>query len=150
VPIDSFQHSYVIAAAADQVYRHLIEPTSQIGLSPLIVDVRDVRHGKDDAGRETVAYVAVERFQPNRLLHWDNHIRVTTTQTSPGHELRSEVISPGRVRLASILRLTACAAGTQAVERIVVESPRLLRGFVVSEARRVQLARATALAHRMA
>jgi hypothetical protein len=157
VPIDQFAHEWVVAAPPSDVYAHLADPHSYIGLSPLVVAVRDVR-----LGRGRVSYVAVERFRLGRL-RWDNPIRVTMT-LSP-RRLVSEVVSPGRVRLTATVDLSPGAGGplgggtapgaggplgggTVVTEEITVRSPWILRRFVRGQARKVQLHRAAELARR--
>jgi hypothetical protein len=150
VPIDTFEHSFVVDAPADVVYRHLSDPNSYVGLSPLVVKVADIRLGQDDDGRSIIEYVAVERFEGGRLLRWHNRIHVLLTQTLPGRELVSDVVSPGRVRLRATVELAGEPAGTRVTETIEVRAPSPLRRFVLDQARSVQLKRAEELTRRMA
>jgi hypothetical protein len=149
VPIDTFEHSFVVDAPADVVYRHLSDPNSYVGLSPLVVKVSDIRLGQDDDGRNIIEYVAVERFQRGPL-GWHNRIHVLITQTIPGRELVSDVVSPGRVRLRAAVELNGGPGGTRVTETIEVRAPAPLRRFVLDQARSVQLKRAEELARRMA
>ena len=71
-----FSHTAVVDAPPARVYAHLADPRSYVGLSPLVVAVRDVR--SVGAG---IAYVAVERFRLGPL-HWDNPIQVITNVDS--------------------------------------------------------------------
>ncbi|MET0494626.1 MAG: SRPBCC family protein [Actinoplanes sp.] len=141
--MESFGHSYAVAAPAAKIFAHLVRPESYIGLSPLVVAVRDVRHEGDK-----VSYVSVERFTFGPLK-WDNPIKVTMTPAVPDRRLVSDVISPGRVRLTATVELVPISSGTQVTETIEVSSPALLRGFVLGQARSVQRARATELTRRM-
>ncbi|TCC00650.1 SRPBCC family protein [Micromonospora zingiberis] len=134
----------------DEVYRHLSDPHSYIGLSPLVVAVRDVRTSRDAEGRTVTDYVAVERFRFLRLLRWDNPIRVRMVATRPNGQLVSDVRSPGRVRLRAVVDLTAEAAGTRVHEQVTATAPALLRRFVSSQARQVAAYRAAELTRRMA
>ncbi|MFG2039337.1 SRPBCC family protein [Dactylosporangium sp. NPDC048998] len=139
--VDVFAHSFVVAAAPGEVRVHLADPHSYVGLSPLVVAVRDVRRDGD-----VVRYVAVERFGLYR-----NAIRVTMTVGEA--RIVSEVVSPGRVRLRAEVDLAphGDAAGHTAVtETITVRSPALLRRFVVRQARGVQQSRALELTRRFA
>ena len=140
--IDRFSHSYAVAAPPAVVYAHLMDPHNYIGLSPLIVAVRDVE--PVDGG---FRYVSVERFRFGPF-RWDNPIRVTTTGT-PDRQVVSDVKSPGWVTLHSTVDLTPSPDGTAVVESIEVTMPLLLRSFVVGQARTVQRARATELARRL-
>lgn len=138
MPVDVFAHSFVVAAPPDAVREHLADPQSYVGLSPLVVEVRDVR--RDGA---VVRYTAVERFGPYR-----NRIRVTLTDADG--RVVSDVVSPGRVRLRAEVDLAPHEGGTEVTETITVESPALLRRFVLRQARSVQRARARELARRFA
>ncbi len=148
--IDTFEHSFVVDAPAEVVYRHLSDPNSYVGLSPLVVEVRDIRLGQDDEGRSIIEYVAVERFRRGKLLRWHNRIHVLITLTRPGRRLVSDVVSPGRVRLRAAVELTDDPAGTRVTETIEVRAPAPLRRFVLDQARSVQLKRADELTRRMA
>ncbi|MBU2667394.1 SRPBCC family protein [Actinoplanes bogorensis] len=143
--IDRFSDTVRIAAEPAVIYAHLLDPQSYIGLSPLIVGVRDVRAADD--GRST-AYVAVERFKLGPF-HWDNMIRVTLTGEVPDARVVSDVVSPGAVRLKSVVDLAPTADGTTTLtETIETRSPALLRGFVVKQASSVQKSRLAELARR--
>jgi hypothetical protein len=148
VPLDSLSHRFVVGAPAEEIYAHLIDPHSYVGLSPLVVAVRDVRATRDSRDRDVVTYVAVERFRAGPLW-WDNHLRVTMTATRPGRQLVSEVVSPGRVRLTATVDLDSRAAETHVTETIDIRSPGPLRRFVIGKARAVQLHRAAELTRRM-
>ncbi|MGK5680640.1 SRPBCC family protein [Actinoplanes sp. URMC 104] len=136
-----------LSAPPAKVYQHLLDPHSYVGLSPLVVAVRDVRSARDEQGREATAYVAVERF-PMGPLHWDNPIRVTLTGVVEDRRLVSSVVSPGAVRLTATVDLEPAPGGTVLTESIVVRSPRLLRSFVVGQAASVQTERMAELARR--
>jgi carbon monoxide dehydrogenase subunit G len=140
MPVDAFAHTFAVAAAPARVYAHLADPDSYVGLSPLVVAVRDVHTDGDQ-----VSYVALERFR-----FWTNPIRVTMTLDPAAPAVVSEVASPGGVRLRAAVTLTPAGAGTEVTESITVESPSLLRRYVVRTARSVQLERAAELTRRMA
>ncbi len=57
MPSTELSRSYDIAATPAAVLAHLAEPENYIGLSPLLVDVRDVRC---EGG--VTHYAAVERY----------------------------------------------------------------------------------------
>jgi carbon monoxide dehydrogenase subunit G len=147
MPIDRFSTTYAVGAPPAEVWAHLADPHSYVGLSPLVVTVRDVRPVRDDEGREAVEYVAVERFRWGPL-RWDNPIRVTMT-TPTGRRIVSTVVSPGAVRLESTVDLAGQGTGTEVTETIEVRSPGPLRRFVTGKARSVQAERARELTRRM-
>lgn len=148
MPIDRFRHSFRIDAPAAAIYAHLMEPASYVGLSPLVVAVHDVRPVRDAQGRPAVAYVAVERFRFGPL-RWDNPIRVTMTGVPPHRRVHSDVVSPGRVRLASTVDLAPEDGGTRVTESIELRSPAVLRRFVLGRATAVQRRRAAELTRRL-
>lgn len=135
---DRFSHAYRVDEPPAQVYAHLIEPQNYVGLSPLVVAVRDVRDR---------SYVAVERFRFGPLK-WDNLIRVTMTGV-PDTRVTSSVVSPGWVRLLSTVDLVPEGDGTAITEAIELRAPWFLRSFALGQARQVQQARAAELARRM-
>ncbi|MEV0568028.1 SRPBCC family protein [Dactylosporangium sp. NPDC050588] len=138
--VDAFAHTFLVAAPPARVFEHLADPHSYVGLSPLVVAVRDVRTDGDQVG-----YVALERFR-----FWTNRIRVTMTLDPAAPAVVSDVVSPGRVRLRAAVTLAPSGAGTEVTETITVDSPSLLRRYVVRTARSVQLRRAAELTRRMA
>ena len=136
-------HSFTVAATPARVYAHLIDPHSYVGLSPLVVEVRDI-HPVGDA----VSYVAVERFNFGPF-HWNNPIKVTITGSAGERTIVSAVRSPGFVTLTSTVTLSPAATGTTVHESIVVTAPAPLRKFVLGQARSVQQYRAGELTRRM-
>ena len=143
VPIDHFEHSWSVAALLGDVVAHLVDPFSYVGLSPLVVAVRDVHAEADQA-----SYVAVERFRFGPL-RWDNHIQVRMNWSTPPDRIVSLVISPGGVRLKSVVELLPDGGGTAVRETIEINSPALLRKFVLGKATAVQQQRAAELTRRM-
>jgi carbon monoxide dehydrogenase subunit G len=143
VPSAEFSHSFAVPAPAERIYEHLAEPESYVGLSPLVVEVRDVRRD-----RAAVSYVAVERFTFGPFKH-DNLIAVRMSFPEPGRQLVSDVESPGRVRLVATVDLAPAGDGTQVTETVRVTFPALLRPFVLGQARKVQRARAAELTRRV-
>ncbi|MFI6939125.1 SRPBCC family protein [Streptomyces sp. NPDC050418] len=141
---EEFSHHVSVEAPPERIFEHLARPESYIGLSPLVVAVRDVVQEGD-----AVRYVAVERF-PLGPLHWDNPIKVTMTFPKPERQILSEVVSPGRVRLTATVDLEPQGEGTRVTETVRVTYPRLLRRLVIGQATKVQRYRLAELARRMA
>ncbi|AYF97357.1 SRPBCC family protein [Protaetiibacter intestinalis] len=136
-----------IAARPRAVFDHLRDPRSYVGLSPLVVEARDIR--TDDDG--TVHYVAVERFRFLGFLRYDNRIRVTIRTVDAGGRLwvGGDVDSPGDVQLAYGYELTPDGHGTRLIDRIEVTAPWGLRRFALARASEVQHARGRILAERL-
>ncbi len=147
--VETFAQRYFIAAPAAHIYDHLAAPTNYVGLSPLVVDVRDVQTSRDQQGREVQRYLSVERFHFLGFIRYDNLIRVTTTLTQPPAQLISEVDSPGWVHMQFVFDFQPDAEGTWIEETVTAQAPLLLRRFVVAEAQRVQQALARILTTRM-
>jgi hypothetical protein len=160
VPTEEFTHTVTAAAPAARIFGHLARPESYIGLSPLVIAVRDIA----DAG-DGVRYVAVERFRAGPL-RWDNAIAVTMTFPEPERRIVSEVRSPGGVRLTATVELTPVngdgdtdrdegrdgdegRGGTRVTETVRVSYPRPLRRIVIGQATKVQRYRLAELARRM-
>ncbi|MFE7713220.1 SRPBCC family protein [Streptomyces sp. NPDC057486] len=79
MPSTELKHTFRIAAPPEEVFAHLAEPSHYVGLSPLLVAVRDVRRSGG-----TVDYTAVERFRFLGVLRQDNIIDVTLVAVSDG------------------------------------------------------------------
>jgi len=148
MPTDHFRHSFHVAATAAAIYEHLTEPENYVGLSPLLVAVREIRPGRDEQGREALSYVGVERFRFGPLK-WDNRLKVTLTPVVADRQLRSSVVSPGAVRLVAVVDLAPDGDGTLVTESVELRTPAVLRRFALGQATTVQRARAAELTRRM-
>jgi hypothetical protein len=146
---ETFTDRFLVPAAADRVYAHLAEPTNHIGLSPLIVAVRDIERGTDAAGRTVLSFISVERFRLIGALRYDNILHVRQTNTEPGRQLVMEVRSPARVSVRFVMDVEPADAGSVVTVTVSLTMPTLLRSFVVRTAKRVQLVRARTLTERM-
>ncbi|MCK2219374.1 SRPBCC family protein [Actinomadura sp. ATCC 31491] len=142
MPETLLRNTFHVPAPPAAVLAHLSEPASYVGLSPLVVEVREVRREPDG-----VRYTCVERFRFLGLLRYDNHIEVTLRPTRDG--VAGEVDSPGGVRLAYRFALSGRDGGTEVRDELRVRAAfgPLLR-YAARKAREVQLARAGVLAAR--
>ncbi|MEV6038620.1 SRPBCC family protein [Nonomuraea sp. NPDC052116] len=142
MPGTVLRHAFHVPAPPPVVLAHLSEPSNYVGLSPLVVAVRDVRR---EPGK--MRFVAVERFRFFGFAKYDNLIEVTLRATEDGIE--GEVDSPGGVRLDYRFGLTADGMGT-AVEDVLTVYARLgpVLRYAVRKARQVQVARADILVGR--
>ncbi len=147
--VETFAYRYLIAASAAQIYDHLAQPANYVGLSPLIIAVRNLRISADQQGRELQEYDSVERFSVLGLIHYDNLIHVTTTLTQPQAQLISEVESPAWVHVRFVFNLQPDGGKTWVQETVTARMLRPLQPFVVGEAKRVQQERARILTTRM-
>jgi hypothetical protein len=147
MPIDRFSHTFRVAAPAVVIYAHLMNPYSYVGLSPLVVAVRDVGAVRDAQGRDAIGYVAVERsrFGP---VQWDDLVRVTLTG-APERQVVSAEVRPGGVRVTSTVDLAGDDDATTVTETIELYSPALLRRVALGRATSAQRGRAAELTRRM-
>ncbi|MFF0768540.1 SRPBCC family protein [Nonomuraea wenchangensis] len=142
MPETLLRNTFHVPAPPDAVRAHLSEPASYIGLSPLVVEVRDVRR---EAG--LIHYVSVERFRFLGFLRYDNLLKVTLRPTEDAVE--GEVDSPGGIRLAYRFGLTPRDGGTEVTDELRLRAAfGPLLGYAARQARGVQLARAGVLADR--
>ncbi|MEU6342715.1 SRPBCC family protein [Streptomyces sp. NPDC046977] len=148
MPSTELTHVFRIAAPPREVYAHLAEPEHYIGLSPLVVAVREVRRDEDG----TVRYTAVERFRFLGLRH-DNAIDVTLNADPAGlpdaASVGGEVRSPGRVRMGYRFAIAADGSGSVVTDVLRLSTPPGLLRFAASQAGAVQATRAAVLAERL-
>jgi len=140
------EHAFSLSAPPETVFAHLASPENYVGLSPLVVAVRDIA----DRGGVT-RYKAVERFTLHGRLHYDNVIAVTLLAEAASLTVSGDVASPGWVRMTYRYVITPGAAGgADVTDTLHLQAPPGLRRFAGSRAREVQLARARILAGRLA
>lgn len=142
MPTRVLVNTFHVDAAPEKVFAHLTTPESYVGLSPLVVAVRDV----DRSEPGVVRYTSVERFR-FLGLKYDNPIAVTLL--TEGLSVRGQVRSPGGVRLGYRFDLSPEGPGTRVADRLDVSAAWFLLGFAAGQARKVQLARAGILARRL-
>lgn len=138
-------HTWQVPVTPERIFDHLTDPSSYVGLTPFVTTVSDVRSTEDG-----VSYVAVERFRIGAVRAWTNRIAVTMNGDRGTLTVRQDVVSPGRVRLWSVVSLGPEGDGTSVTEVITVRMPWPLAGFVRRQARAAQLYRAAELTRRMA
>ncbi|MGJ6963118.1 SRPBCC family protein [Streptosporangium sp. G11] len=144
MPQTTLRNVFHVPAPPSAVLAHLSEPSSHVGLSPLVVAVRDVRQASGES-----RFVSVERFHFFGFVKYDNLIEVTLRAT--GEAVEGEVDSPGGVRLGFRYRLTADGEGTEVEDVLRVHATvRPLLWYAARKAREVQLARGDILAGRAA
>ncbi|WP_400994833.1 hypothetical protein [Agromyces sp. GXQ0307] len=147
MPQARMRHEFTLRAEPRAVAEHLAEPRNYIGLSPLVIEVRDI--GRAGAA---IRYTAVERFALPLGGHLDNAIDVTLAldDTDPTSLLvGGDVVSPGRVRLSYRYEIAPDAAGSRVIDSLQLRAPFGLLRFAASRARAVQLERACVLATRL-
>ncbi|MFI6325310.1 SRPBCC family protein [Nonomuraea sp. NPDC050556] len=132
-------NSFHLDTAPSAVFEHLTTPANYVGLSPLVVEVRDV----DTSAAGMIRYTAVERFPLGITNPIDVELFVE------GLSVFGQVRSPGNVRLAYRFDLRASGSGTQVEDRLELTAPWYLVRFASGQARKVQLARARILEERL-
>lgn len=138
-------YAFTVAAPPEAVFEHLAEPESYVGLSPLVVSVRDI--SRDDG---IIRYRAVERFRIAGRLSHDNVIAVTLEANRDDMTVGGDVRSPGRVTMTYRYGIAPDGDGAAVTDTLWLRAPVALRRFARSRARAVQLARARILAERLA
>ncbi|MFE9312996.1 SRPBCC family protein [Streptomyces sp. NPDC088353] len=148
MPSTELKHTFQIAVPPQEVFAHLAEPSHYVGLSPLLVAVRDVRRSGS-----TAHYTALERFRFLGALRHDNIIDVTLVAVPDGlphsAEISGEVRSPGRVRMSYRFAIDRHTAGSVVTDTLHLHTPPGLLRFAASKAEAVQQARARVLTARL-
>jgi hypothetical protein len=149
VPSTELSHSYAIEAPPAAVLAHLAVPENYIGLSPLLVDVRDVR--REDG---VTHYAAVERFRFLGLIRHDNVIQVSLrtedTRLPAEATVGGEVVSPGGVRMDYRFAITARGDdGSLMLDTLRLHAPFGLLRYAAGKAGAVQAERGRVLAQRL-
>lgn len=148
MPSTELKHAFRIAAPPEEVFAHLAEPSHYVGLSPLVVAVRDVHRNGG-----TVHYTAVERFRFLGVLRHDNLIAVTLVAVPDGlpesADISGEVRSPGRVVMRYRFTIERDEAGSVVTDTLHLRTPLGLLRFAASQAGAVQQARARVLTARL-
>lgn len=149
MPSTELTHTYDVAADPAAVLAHLAEPDNYIGLSPLLVEVRDIR-----CEDEVTHYLAVERFRFLGLVKHDNLIqvslRVERGQLPEEGTVSGDVVSPGGVRMGYRFAVEAQDSGSRIMDTLNLHAPFGLLRFAAGKASDVQKARGRVLAERMA
>ncbi|MET8333514.1 SRPBCC family protein [Streptosporangium canum] len=143
MPKATLRHTFHVRNTPAALHAHLSQPQSYVGLSPLVIAVKDIRQN----GEET-RYTSVERLRFLGMVKYDNLIKVTLRSTP--RTVEGEVDSPGGVRLDYRFTLAERDGGTEVEDTLVVHAwngP--LLGYAAKKARQVQLARAGILASRL-
>jgi hypothetical protein len=145
MPSAALSHTFRVAAPPEAVIAHLTEPANYVGLSPLVVAVRDIRRAED-----VTHFVAVERFRFLRVLRHDSLIKVSLVAAADG--ISGDVHSPGGVRLTYRFAITPDDGHPKTsvvIDTLRLHTPPGLLRFAASQARAVQLARARILGERL-
>ena len=145
----TFDYRYFINAPAAHIYAHLADPQNYVGLSPLIVAVSEVETSTNRDGHAVIRYRSIERFHFLGVIPYDNKLKVTMTLSQFNRQIISDVDSPFWTQVRFTFVLEPGDGGTWVTETISARMPLLVKGFVVGEAKRVQLERAHNLRQRM-
>lgn len=144
----TFEYRYFINAPASTIYAHLAEPQNYIGLSPLVTEVSHVQQLQDTEDR-TIQYQAVETFHFLGFIRYPNRIKVRLILTKPNRQMIHLVESIPNVRLRFVFDFEPEGSGSWVNESVTAHMLLPLRGYVVSQAKAVQQARAQILKQRM-
>ncbi|GIH29247.1 hypothetical protein Aph01nite_75570 [Acrocarpospora phusangensis] len=143
MPEKVLTNTFHVNTTPEAVFEHLTTPENYVGLSPIVIAVRDV----DRSSPGVIRYTAVERFKFLGFITHDNPIKVELF--TEALSLYGEVRSPGNIRMAYRFDLSADGDGTRIEDRLDLHAPWFLLRYAAGEARKVQLARAQILSARL-
>lgn len=148
--IKNFAYTIQIDVPPTVIYSHFADPMNYLGLSPLIVEVRQIQHGINAAQKPTCRHEAVELFQLGWIQH-RNVITTTTTFEQQDEIFINEVISPMNVRVRFEVHLAPLNDGqaTRYQEVVTADAPFMLAGFVEKQAKKMQVIRLARLKERL-
>lgn len=126
-----------IRAPRERVYAELVEPRRQLGLQPLLVEVREQPPAAGTSS--TRCFEAVERVPLLGPIAVRNRIRVELVPVAPPARVDFHAVSRGGVEVWSGFRLEETPeGGTEVREDVCVWTPGWLRPFVLRRARQAQ------------
>ncbi len=131
MPATDFVHEIEIRVPQARLHAFLCDLHNYVPLHPLIESIEEVSPTDDMPGARR--YRVVDRLPvgPFRLRTvYSAALESVTANEVHGHAWQS----PG-VRLHTIYSLEGTKSGTRLIERVSIEAPRILRRFVVSQAR---------------
>lgn len=129
------------------VYDHLSEPRNFLGLQPLLVEMSPVQRTVED-GLSVVTYETVEAFRLWKLTY-HNRIQVRMVMAEPNVRLETAVNAKLNVHLDVVYRFAEENGGTRLRETMEIHAPRLMMGFVYSQALAAQRQTLKALKQRL-
>jgi len=131
VPAD-FVHEIAIHSNRARVHAFLCDLRNYVPLHPLIESIEEL--SPTDEMPSARRYRVVDRIPLGPL-------RLRTTYTAAlepisEHEVHGYAWQSPGIRLHTVYALEDVASGTRLIERVSIDAPRILRRFVVSQARR--------------
>ena len=145
---ETFAHRYFVAAPAERIYDHLAHPENYVGLSPLVITVHDRANQPRFSGAGGPALSLGGTISLSGLHSLRQSDPVTTTLSQPPAQLISDVDARAGARPIR-LQPSAGLRGTWIDETITAQVLLPLLGFVVAEAKRVQVERVQILKPRL-
>ncbi len=131
MPATDFVHEVEIRVPQARLHAFLCDLHNYVPLHPLIESIEEVSPTDDMPGARRYRVVDPLPWGPFRLRTvYSAALESVTANEVHGHAWQS----PG-IRLQTIYALGEVEAGTRLVERVTIEAPRILRRFVVSQAR---------------
>ncbi len=131
MPATDFVHEIEIRVPRAQLHAFLCDLHNYVPLHPLIESIEEVSPTDDMPGARRYRVVDRLPLGPFRLRTvYSAALESVTANEVHGHAWQS----PG-VRLHTTYSLEETESGTRLIERVSIEAPRILRRFVVSQAR---------------
>jgi hypothetical protein len=132
MPAADFVHEIEIRVPQAQLRTFLCDLHNYALLHPLIQSIDEISPGSEMPGARRYRVVDRIPLGPFRL----RAVYTATLESVAANEVHGHAwLSPG-VRLHTIYALEESESGTRLVERVRIEAPRILRRFVVRQARK--------------
>ena len=132
MPAADFVHEIEIRVPRAQLHDFLCDLHNYVPLHPLIESIEEIPPTDEMHGARRYRVVDRIPLGPFRLRTvYTAALESVTTGEVHGHAWQSPAI-----RLQTIYALEEAGAGTRLVERVSIEAPRILRRYVVRQARR--------------
>ena len=132
MPATDFVHEIEIRVPRARLHAFLCDLNNYVPLHPLIESIEEIPPTDEMPGASRYRVVDQIPLGPFRLRTvYTAALESVTANEVHGHAWQS----PG-VRLHTIYSLQATESGTRLIEGVSIEAPRILRRFVISQARR--------------
>ena len=147
-----FEVRVQVVAPPAEVYAHLLEPRSQLGLQPLLTRIEGVEYDRDGSGRARARFEAIERLRFVGFVRYDNRIRVECVGLLRNRRIGFTAWSRPGIVVHSEFALEPRGDGSQTrvVESVEIEAPGILLAMTLRIARRAHERLVLSLRARMA
>ncbi len=131
MPATDFAHEIEIRVPRAQLHDFLCDLHNYVLLHPLIESIEEISPTDEMPGARRYRVVDRVPLGPFRL----RTVYTAALESVSAGEVHGHAWQSPAIRLQTIYALEEAGAGTRLVERVSIEAPRILRCFVVSQAR---------------